>query len=73
MVGTALTAQPPSCLVLSQFNPHPPGPTYVLIHGLGDELALAVDAGVGSLASNLLLLFGNAPRRRRTPTSVQRA
>lgn len=56
----------------------PPGccnrsPAYVLIHGFGDELALAVDAGVGSLASDLLLLFGNAARGRGAPASVQRA
>lgn len=55
---------------LSQCHPHP---THVLVHGLGDELALAVDAGVGSLAGNLLLLLRNAPRRRRAAAGVQRA
>ena len=38
---------------------------------LWDELPFAVDAGVGSLASDLLLLFRNATGRRRRPTGVQ--
>lgn len=50
-----------------------PWPTYILIHGLRDELAFAVDAGIGSLASDLLLLFRNTPWGWRTPASVQRA
>lgn len=39
--------------------------------GLGDELPLTVDAGVGALASDLLLLLGDAARRRGCPTGVQ--
>lgn len=54
------------------FQPRP-SPTHVLVHGLRDELALAVDAGVGSLAGDLLLLLGNAARRRRAPAGVQGA
>lgn len=39
--------------------------------GLGDELPFTVDAGVGTLAGNLLLLLGDAARRRGRPTCVQ--
>lgn len=39
--------------------------------GLGDELPLTVDAGVGALAGDLLLLLGDAAWRRGRPTGVQ--
>lgn len=39
--------------------------------GLGDELSFTVDAGVGALAGDLLLLLGDAARRRGRPTCVQ--
>lgn len=39
--------------------------------GLGDELPFTMDAGVGALACNLLLLLGDAARRRGRPTCVQ--
>lgn len=39
--------------------------------GLGDELPFTVDAGVGALAGNLLLLLWDAARRRGCPTRVQ--
>lgn len=67
MVGTAPTAQHWPGF------PQSPSPAHILVHGLRDELALAVDAGVGSLAGDLLLLLGNAARRWRAPASVQRA
>lgn len=40
-------------------------------YGLGDELSLAVDAGVGALAGDLLLLLGDATRGRGRPTCVE--
>lgn len=58
---------------LSQHSQRCPSPTHVLVHGLRDELSLAVDAGVGSLAGDLLLLLGNAARRGRAAPGVQRA
>lgn len=45
---------------------------HVLVEGFGDELPLAVNAGVGALASDLLLLLGDAARRRRRAPRVQR-
>lgn len=57
---------------LAQFPPQP-SPAHVLVHGLGDELSLTVDAGVGSLAGDLLLLLGNAAWRRGAAAGVQRA
>lgn len=44
--------------------------SYVLVLHLWDELALAVDAGVGALAGDLLLLLGDAARGRRRPARV---
>lgn len=44
---------------------------HILVEGFGDELPLAVDAGVGALASDLLLLLGDAARGRRGATRVQ--
>lgn len=38
---------------------------------LGDELPFTVDAGVGALAGNLLLLLWDAAGRRGRPTRVQ--
>lgn len=38
---------------------------------LGDELPLTVDAGVGALAGNLLLLLGDAAGGRGRPARVQ--
>lgn len=45
---------------------------HVLVEGFGDELSLAVNAGVGALASNLLLLLGDAAGGRRRAPCVQR-
>lgn len=42
-----------------------------MVEGLWDELPFTVDAGVGALAGNLLLLLGDAARRRGRPTCVQ--
>lgn len=47
--------------------------SYVLVQGLRDELSLAVDAGVGALAGDLLLLLGDAARGRGRPARVQGA
>lgn len=47
--------------------------SYILVERLWDELPFAVDAGVGALAGNLLLLLGDAARRRGRPTCVQGA
>lgn len=44
-----------------------PSHTHALLAGLGDELALAVDAGVGALAGDALLPLGHVARRRRAP------
>lgn len=44
---------------------------HILVEGFGDELPLAVDAGVGALASDLLLLLGDAARGWRGATRVQ--
>lgn len=44
---------------------------YILVEGFGDKLPLAVNAGVGALASDLLLLLGDAARGRRRATRVQ--
>lgn len=45
---------------------------HVLVEGFGDELPLAVNAGVGALASDLLLLLGHAAGGRRRAPRVQR-
>lgn len=45
---------------------------HVLVEGFGDELPLAVNAGVGALASDLLLLLGDAAGGRRRAPRVQR-
>jgi len=45
--------------------------SYVLVVGLGDELPFTVDAGVGALAGDLLLLLGDAAGRWGCPTRVQ--
>lgn len=47
--------------------------SYILVECLRDELPFAVDAGVGALAGDLLLLLGDAARRRGCPTCVQGA
>lgn len=47
------------------------GQSYILVLGLGDELAFAVDAGVGALACDLLLLLRDAAWGRGRPTRVQ--
>lgn len=47
--------------------------THVLVQGLGDELSLAVDAGVGALPRDLLLLLRDAPRGGRGAAGVQGA
>lgn len=44
---------------------------HILVEGFGDELALAVNAGVGALASDLLLLLGDAAGGRRRAARVQ--
>lgn len=44
---------------------------YILVESFGNELPLAVDAGVGALASDLLLLLGDAARGRRRATRVE--
>lgn len=46
---------------------------HVLVEGFGDELALAVNAGVGALAGDLLLLLGDAAGGRRRAPCVQGA
>lgn len=46
------------------------GCTHALLAGLGDELALAVDAGVGALAGDALLPLGDVPGRGRAPARV---
>lgn len=45
--------------------------SYILVQGLRDELPFTVDAGVGALPGNLLLLLRDAAWRRRRPTCVQ--
>lgn len=49
-----------------------PDVTHAWIAGLGDELALAVDAGVRTLSGDPLLAFGHVSRRRRTAPCVLR-
>lgn len=44
---------------------------HILVEGFRDKLPLAVNAGVGALASDLLLLLGDAARGRRGATRVQ--
>lgn len=44
---------------------------HILVEGFGDELALAVNAGVGALASDLLLLLGDAAGGRRRAARMQ--
>lgn len=44
--------------------------SYILVQGLRDELSLTVDAGVGALAGDLLLLLGDAAWWRGRPTCV---
>ena len=42
-----------------------------MVRGLWDELPFTVDAGVGALAGDLLLLLGDAARRRGRPARVE--
>lgn len=48
-------------------------PTHTLVAGLGDELSLAVDAGVGALAGDPLLPLGHVPGRGRAAARALRA
>ena len=47
--------------------------THKLVQCFGDELSLAVDAGVGALPGDLLLLLRDAAGRRGATARVQRA
>lgn len=44
--------------------------SYILVRVFWDELPLAVNAGVGALPGDLLLLFRDAARRRRRAAGV---
>lgn len=48
----------------------PRGVAY-LVHALGDELALTVDAGEGPVAGNLVQLVWNVPRGRGASVSTR--
>lgn len=52
------------------YSSHANACTYTLFVGFWDELAFAVDAGVGALASDALLPLRNVPGRRGTPACV---